>query len=238
MALPVLAIESSTPTASVALVREGDVVAEDVFQGHMTLAEQLAPRIGDLLARAGLPLADLSGIAVSLGPGSFTGLRIGVATAKAIAHATGIPLVGVPTADAVAESVAWAGAPRVHVVLAAWRDQFWVASYACSEGQPVADPGEPRLLPASGLVDALGQSEQLACVAGTLPTSLREAIRDSLGHRLILPPASVSRPRASMVAALAQARLSQGAYGEIHALRPLYYRRSQAELTKGVDLGL
>jgi len=103
-----LGIETSTPTASIALMDDENLIAEVLFSGQMNLAEQLAPRIKELLAHEGVRLAGLDGIAVSLGPGSFTGLRIGVATAKALAHAVGLPLVGVPTADAVAEAIGWA----------------------------------------------------------------------------------------------------------------------------------
>jgi len=233
-----LGIETSTPTASIALMDDESLIAEVLFSGQMNLAEQLAPRIKELLVHEGVRLAGLDGIAVSLGPGSFTGLRIGVATAKALAHAVGLPLVGVPTADAVAEAIGWDGAALIHVVLPAWRSRYWLASYLRgADGLPTSI-GEPRLVDLSSLIKALEASDSKTLVAGTVPASARDKVGFDFGDQVAFAPAFLSIPRASMVAASARNRLACTERTSPHSLKPLYYRLSQAELSKGVDLGL
>lgn len=235
----VLGIETSTPAASVGLMDDENLIAEVVFSGQMNLAEQLAPRIEELLAREGIRLTDMDGIAVSLGPGSFTGLRIGVATAKTLAHAVGLPIVGIPTADAVAEALAWSGAELIHVVLPAWRDRYWLASYLREADGCPKRIEEPRLVESSRLVDRLDEaSHSKTLVAGTVPASAKDEVGSKFGDQTSFAPGFLSIPRASMVAASARSRLAYAKQTNPHSLKPLYYRLSQAELSKGVDLGL
>jgi tRNA threonylcarbamoyladenosine biosynthesis protein TsaB len=111
----ILGIDTATVAASVALVEDGKLIAEEIQSNtskssdgrpRRNHAEIVLPLIQSILTRAGVAAADLSGIAVSIGPGSFTGLRIGLATAKGIAYECGLPLVGVSTLHANAARVA------------------------------------------------------------------------------------------------------------------------------------
>jgi len=110
----VLGIDTALPTASVALIQDGELLAEEIhggrnqgggFQPLGNHAEVVLPLIESLLEKAQITVQQLSGIAVSIGPGSFTGLRIGLATAKGIAYESGLPLVGVSTLHANAARV-------------------------------------------------------------------------------------------------------------------------------------
>ena len=102
----ILNIETSADLCSVALARGGTVVASLSGEGERDHSRVLTVLIGDLLRKAGIPMAELEAVAVSEGPGSYTGLRIGVSVAKGIAYARQIPLIAVPTLDALAVSVA------------------------------------------------------------------------------------------------------------------------------------
>ena len=98
----VLGIESSTTQGGVAIVGEDRVLCETILNVEVTHSERLLPAVDRALGEARISLEALGGIAVSIGPGSFTGLRIGLSTAKGLAYATGLPLVGVPTLEAMA----------------------------------------------------------------------------------------------------------------------------------------
>lgn len=100
--MPVLALETATLVSGVALATESALLAEWKLETTKTHSELLLPHIEMLLQAAQVEKQQLQAVAVSLGPGSFTGLRIGLATAKALAYALGIPLIGVPTLEALA----------------------------------------------------------------------------------------------------------------------------------------
>jgi tRNA threonylcarbamoyladenosine biosynthesis protein TsaB len=109
--LTLLAIETATDTVGVALLRDDGGVAERVHEGGRAHAELLAPSIEEVCVVSGCTVADLEAIAVDIGPGLFTGLRVGVATAKALAQALGIGVLGVTSLDVLA-AAALDGAPR------------------------------------------------------------------------------------------------------------------------------
>ena len=98
----VLGIETSSRHGGVAIIGEDRVLCEAVLSVEVTHSERLLPAVDRALDEARITLEGLGGIAVSIGPGSFTGLRIGLSTAKGLAYATGLPLVGVPTLEAMA----------------------------------------------------------------------------------------------------------------------------------------
>ena len=110
-----LAIETSCLASSVALLHEGVLKAEVTVQARLTHSEQLMPHIADMLTKAAVSKKDVDGVAVSVGPGSFTGLRIGLATAKGLAFAWKVPLVGVETP----RSLAWNFVDSAYAVLVA-----------------------------------------------------------------------------------------------------------------------
>ncbi len=103
----ILAIETSTDVCSVAIHHQGQLIANLEAQEAYSHAEKLAPMIDELLQGAKLPPSELSAIAVSAGPGSYTGLRIGTATAKGLCYALNIPLIAVSTLESMLESVAF-----------------------------------------------------------------------------------------------------------------------------------
>jgi tRNA threonylcarbamoyladenosine biosynthesis protein TsaB len=176
-----LALETATPTCGVALLRTGDeadgsatVVAEAHLHRPRVHGARLAPLVRDVLAHAEASPAALDAVAVSEGPGSFTGLRIGVSTAKGLAWAAGAALVGVPTLEALAATLAPVAAPgdRLVAALDARRDDVYAAAFrrpptaaapdddapdddAPDDDAPTDRPLAPLAAPAALPVDAL-----------------------------------------------------------------------------------
>jgi tRNA threonylcarbamoyladenosine biosynthesis protein TsaB len=135
----ILAIETSGHAGSVALGEDGRVVAAREISGDRKTARMLAPAIREVLAEVGWQPRDVGLVAVGIGPGSFTGLRLGVTTAKAFAYAVGAEILGLDTREILAAGVS-ADAPRVHTVLDAQRGELFVGRLVAAE------PGGPRTL--------------------------------------------------------------------------------------------
>src|SRR5438874_834225 len=129
----VLGIETSTPQASVAIGSEQGVIASAMVSRGAGHNEFLLPAIGFCLKESGLGYASLGGVAVSLGPGLFTGMRVGIATAKAIAQSLSVPICGMASLDLVAYDVRHSS-KTICVALDARRDEVFNAFYRSSPG--------------------------------------------------------------------------------------------------------
>lgn len=223
--MTILALDTSSLVSSVALVNPTTLLAELTIQIRKTHSEQLMPHIAQLLEFAGIKPNELEAIAVSIGPGSFTGLRIGLATAKAIAYAQDKPLVGVPTLDALAYSCTVPGV-MVMPLLDAQKDNVYYAVYRWQGNtletiEPAAvgniDETLARLCAASVPVLTMGEAAvQYADKLKTYPG-------------LIAAPPHLTIPRAANVGMLAVQMLSQGIQHNVMELEPVYIRRSEAE---------
>lgn len=209
-----LGLDTATAACTVALVADGTVLAEQTElepRGHATRLMALVAAVCDA---AGRPRTDLTGIACGVGPGSFTGLRIGLATAKALALALDLPCAGVGTLAAMAHGVPGLCAP----LLDARRGEVYAGLYR--DGAEVL---APRLLP---LADWLAE---LAALRAGAPVTFAGDVDTAL-----LPPwgrpAAVLLPRGSAVALLGEGLLRRGQGVAPEALNPLYMRRSAAEV--------
>lgn len=234
--MDLLALETSGPTSSVALMRDGAIVAERSFPSRMTLNQRLADEVAAL---AGIPLADagLDAIAVGIGPGSFTGVRMGVALAKAIAHALQLPLTGVSAPEAIVAGLSAAAGTAVCVLQRARADTVYVTAVEVGEGGLPVEVGETRVLT---LAQALAAAEEALrrapmIVAGNAVPEHAEQIAR------LLPDARLADEehalaRAAMVGRVAAMR--PGSLEAAFALTPRYVSLSQAEREFGVDLGL
>jgi tRNA threonylcarbamoyladenosine biosynthesis protein TsaB len=216
----VLALDTTTSSGSCALARDGRVVCEQVNDAPNAHAEHLPGDLMSLLERAGVTLAEIDLFAVATGPGSFTGLRIGIATMQGLAFAEGKPLVGVSGFDALARL---AGPVRTATWVDAWRGEVFAALY--EDGREVEAPivGRPELL-----LEALRTRHTLFIGDGARAHA--ETIRRTLGEaaRIAEPPAP---PLAGTIAILAgEAPIT--ADHSPHAIRPLYIRRTDAELSR------
>lgn len=190
----ILAFDTATAACSVVVRAAGATLArrsERLGRGH---AERLLPMIEEAMAEAGLDYAALDGLAVTVGPGTFTGVRIGLATARGFALATGLPLVGVTTLEAMA--AAHGGAAPVAAVLGAGRDRVYLQVFG-ADGGPVGPPE------AVTMADAAALLPRGARVVGDVAERLAALVDDAV--------AVAALPDAETVAAIAVGRLAAGA---------------------------
>ena len=222
-------METSTLTGAAALLEGDTVVAECRLSVALTHSERLLPAVDHLLRAAGRALADVDALAVALGPGSFTGLRIGVSTMKSLAYATGKPLVGVPTLDALAWTLPFAVHP-VCPILDAKKGEVYAALYRTGAGR-LERLWETQALAPERLAAALAAEVRGPVVfLGDGVAPFAPLLRRLLGEDARLVPPANRLPSAATVAELGQAALERGESADPAALTPLYLRRSEAEL--------
>jgi tRNA threonylcarbamoyladenosine biosynthesis protein TsaB len=223
-----LAVETSCGTASVALLRGEDLLAEEQAAAGRSGAESLLPCVDTALRRAGLALEEVQAFAISIGPGSFTGLRVGVATLKGLAFGKELPIAPVPSLAVLARAALDARDPVVSLVDAR-RGELYAAAYrlegagrepvACEPAEGVYTPEQlaPRLPPACVLV-------------GEGVTLCGERIRALARSDVRLGPAA--EPRARDVGVLGARRVARGETVAAAVLVPRYVRRAEAEVKR------
>ncbi len=222
--MKLLGVESATLSGGVALLDGDRLLGEITLNIAITHSERLMSAVDRLLADCGLAPADLDGLAVSVGPGSFTGLRVGIATVKALAMALDLPVAAVPTLDALASRLPFADA-AVCPILDARKGEVYLSLYRWRDGGMARE------------WDYLALPPELAAARLDAPVILLgdgiEACRpwlDRLGAEARVAPAAQRMPSAASVAGLGRAALSAGAGVGADSLAPLYLRPSEAEL--------
>lgn len=224
----VLGIESSTPVASVAIVSAEKLLGEITLNIGLTHSEQLLPIIDELLNKTKVSRHDLEGIAVASGPGSFTGLRIGMATAKGLAQGLDIPLVSVPTLLALA--YLQIGRPGlVCPMLNARRDEVYTAlfRFASEQKYELVEPYQavdPRLW-----AEKLHEYKEPVLLCGDGAIAYADLWQEAEGNTFWILPAQLLTVRGASVAWLGKERLARGEHDDLFALKPLYIRSSEAQ---------
>jgi tRNA threonylcarbamoyladenosine biosynthesis protein TsaB len=220
----ILAIETATLTGGAALLDGDRVLAESTLSVALTHSERLMPAVDRLLEDCGWTARHLEGLAVSIGPGSFTGLRVGLATVKGLALALELPVAPVPTLDALAWTLPFAGAP-VCPMLDARKGEVYLSLYRWTDGGMVREwdylalPPEAAVARLSPPVIVLGD--------GVLPC--RPFLR-GLGEGVRLAPPARRLPSPAVVGQLGHQILAAGAGVSPDGLGPLYFRPSEAEV--------
>ena len=217
-----LAFESSAKAASVALVRDGRLVSQYSQCSGLTHSRTLLPMAEDLLKNAELRLQDVDLFAVAHGPGSFTGIRIGVSTVKGLAWACDKPCVGVSTLEA----MAWHGLAAgglICPVMDARRSQVYTALFRVEEGQPLRLT-EDRPLSLEELGDRLRERGEVPFLVGD-GAALTAAWLEKAGLPFRMAPENLLWQSAWGVAMAARDKQP----GDSQSLLPVYLRLSQAE---------
>lgn len=223
----VLGIDTATLACSVALATEEKLIAEYTLQVKKTHSERLLPLIDNLLRDSGFKPRDLEGIAVAVGPGSFTGLRIGVATARALGQVLGARLAGVSTLAALScQGAAFGG--LVVPILDARRSQVYAAAF--KGGFPPERVLDDQAVSLAQLLEWLQQKGQPALFVGDAVRAHRETIASHLGSLAFFPPPEGEHNRAAWVARLGIEELRAGKGKTYLELLPKYIRRSEAEV--------
>ncbi len=209
----ILGIETSTRAASVAVISDGKILAESLRESPQSFSETLMPQVEEVIKISGT-FENLDAVAVSIGPGSFTGLRIGLATAKALAYAWGIKIIGVPTLLAMSYNF-----PNAKVVplIDAQKNRAYYQLF-----EDFLSLTDLKIEPIDKIVNEVGNLAGDFLLCG----DVLHKIKVPLPPNVKLAPSHLRMPRASAVAICA-ADLNK--FDNVMNLEPLYIRRSEAE---------
>jgi tRNA threonylcarbamoyladenosine biosynthesis protein TsaB len=232
----VLAIETATDRASVALVEDGRERAAWRDDTSQDLCRRLAAEVGAVVARASTGFSRLDLVVAGLGPGSFTSLRIGLATAKAIALAHDLPLVGVSSLAA----MAWQMTPDLRSLLCpaldARRGDLYAAVYRAGPTGLEQIKAEFIARPEELAAVLAGLGEPITMVGQLPPTAIAQL--EQMGGERVSVLAAPILPEAVAVAELGRRRFEAHGPDDLPGLRPIYLRKSYAEEEFGIDLKL
>lgn len=225
-----LAVETATVTASCAVVEDGRVLGELNTSHAKTHSQQLVPMIQSLLELLDLKTDQIDLFAASIGPGSFTGLRIGIVTVKGMAFALKKPVCGVPTLDALAYSVNdFDGV--VCPMLDARNSQVYTAVYRKNNGQ-FSRISDYLAIPAAELAGMLADYREEVLILGDGAPLHYETIKNMVQQPVWQADKALFLPRAACSALLAEKQVQSGNVSSPFELKPFYLRKSQAERMK------
>ena len=213
----VLGIETSTRAAGVALISDDRILAEISQESKLYHSENLLPQIEKVLRIANVEKVDA--VAVSIGPGSFTGLRIGLAAAKALSYAWQIKIIGVPTLHALAAHFPKSSA-MILPLIDAQKNSAYVQPF--KNLQPIE---EITVRSITEILDAAGQSNDEIILCGDVLGKIK-----TLPDNVTFAPINLRMPRAVNVALCGKILIDEGQVSNVMDLEPLYLRRSEAEI--------
>ena len=230
----ILAVDTSGPVAGVAVLRDGEVAYEGAAVNKLTHSVNLMPMIEEALGRAGLDVSAIDLYACVTGPGSFTGVRIGVSAVKGMAHGAGKPCVGVDALEALAGGVCM-NDMLLCPIQDARAGQVYGAAFL---------PGMPPVRVLDNMAEKLPAfiekalevaGDRKLCFIGDGVKTYRNAIVDLLGERAVFAPAHMSYLRPASAAVLAYEH--QADQVDYLTLMPVYLRAPQAERERARKLG-
>ncbi len=221
--MKILSVDTSSNVASVAITDDEKLICEITVNTKKTHSQTLMPMIDSALKQSELEISDIDLIVSANGPGSFTGLRIGVSAVKGIAHAANIPVVGVSILEAMAYNLAFCEY-IISPIMDARRNQVYNALYEW-ENDELAEIEEPRALSIEELTKELLEMDKKVVFLGDGVSVHKEFIKEKMGDMAVFAPVSASEQRASGLAAAAKNKKAVSCY----ELAPIYLRKPQAE---------
>ena len=222
-----LALETSTAAGSTALVDDDKILAESVETGGLTHSKTMLPSVRRLLDQTGMNVKDLDLIVVTVGPGSFTGLRIGLSAAKGLAWAAGKPLVGVPSLDTLARNLP----PAPHQfcpMIDARKGEVYAALYKHNPDKTVCRLTDFGAFKPDRLASLIREK---TIFFGDGARTWGGVLSKALGPRYLRADEDLDFPRASTAARLGMSLLTEGAESDPALILPIYIRPSEAELS-------
>ena len=234
-AMKILAIDSSGLVASVAVVEDDRLTGEYTIDHKKTHSQTLLPMIDALRQMIELDMSSLDAIAVAAGPGSFTGLRIGSATAKGLGLALSVPLIAVPTVDAIAYTL-YGASGRICPLMDARRNQTYTGIYRFSDDGGFEVLREQCAVDISEIIGDVNGSDEPVIFLGDGVPVFRDTIEASCRAPYRFAPAGWNRQRGAAVAALGRIYYDEGRTISAADFRPIYLRLSQAERER-IDAG-
>lgn len=214
-----LAVDTSTQMMGISLITEYDVKSEVMWTTDRYHTVELAPAVEKILRRIGATSKDLTALGIAQGPGSFTGLRIGMALIKGLAYARQLPIMAVPTLDITAACCPPGEVENLVAVLQAGRSRIAAGWYQAVQGGWVP-VGEPENLTEEGLLEKISAPTVLT---GEISESLRGAVGEFEDVSCSSVVQSVRRP--AVLASLAWGKWEEGSVSEPETLAPLYLSR-------------
>jgi tRNA threonylcarbamoyladenosine biosynthesis protein TsaB len=223
-----IGIDTATPVTSVAVGSEAGALASIAVRNDRAHAELLIPMVREALDRAGIGGSELSGIAVGTGPGLFTGLRVGVSSAKALAQAWGLPMVAVPSLDVLAFGCRHAGR-LVCAAIDGRRGELFAATYRPAPGgEGVERAGEHRVVRPDDLARELADAGEPVLVCGEGALLHAETLRGA-GDSVELAGADHAAPSAEALLQIAVPRFARGEVAPPLEVTPIYLRRPDVD---------
>jgi tRNA threonylcarbamoyl adenosine modification protein YeaZ len=223
----VLSVDSSTATASCAVIEEGKLLGEVSFNDKKQHSVILMPQIDYLLKNLNLDIDDIDGFVVSSGPGSFTGLRIGTASIKGLAQGLDKPLIGISSLDCLAYNLAYTDG-IICPILDALRDNVYTALYKFAEGN-LMRLTDYMAIHIDELISIIqGQEDNKVCFIGDGISKFKEKLENSFKY-VYFSPAHLNLPRASSLGELGLQKLKNSNGDDLLSFSPIYLRKSQAE---------
>lgn len=226
--MKILALDSSGLVASVAVVCDDELIAEYTTNYKKTHSETLLPMLDQVTKTIGLDLDTIDALAVASGPGSFTGLRIGSATAKGLGFALDKPIIPVPTLEGLAMN-AWGSLGLVVPIMDARRNQVYTGIYSFSKEGSLEIVRDQAPMGIDELVEILNLMGQIVTFLGDGVPVFAEYIEEHLECDYRFAPVSMNRQRAACIASRGASLFAEGKYETAAEHRPEYLRLSQAE---------
>lgn len=225
--MKILGIDSSGMVASVAIVQDDITIAEYTINYKKTHSETLLPMLDEIVRMTGTDLEEIDAIAVAAGPGSFTGLRIGSATAKGLALAIEKPIVAVPTCHALAYNV-FGFAGVICPIMDARRNQVYTGIYKNVDNR-LSVIMDQEAMDINELLEKLDEmAEEVIFVGDGIPV-FQGVIDENIKSKHTYAPAHINRQRAAAVATLGMQMFVEGQIEDADMHSPIYLRKSQAE---------
>src|SRR3989338_5286733 len=228
--MKILAIETSTLSGSVALLEDEQLIAESTTCIKKTHAERLLPSIKNLLDSAHTKIEDIDGFALTIGPGSFTGLRIGLSTIKGLSWSLNKPVVGVSTLEALAMNLPYSDKP-VCPMLDARKKEVYAAVYKCNVTQGISL--EPIcIMPDTAISpdNLINKIKEPTIFLGDGIKVYGNLIKDMLKDTAVIAPAHLWQIKASNIGLLAWKKFKSGNIESPESIRLNYLRPSESEI--------
>ncbi len=229
--MKILSIESSGQVASVAIASEDKILGEYSINHKKTHSETLLPMVDEVVRMTETKLEEIDAIAISKGPGSFTGLRIGSATAKGLGLALDKPIIPVPTVDGLAYNL-WGNQSLICPLMDARRRQVYTGIYHFEGDTFVVDEAQ-KLCLIEEIVESINQKGKPAVFLGDASVLHREFIEEHATVPVSFAPADRREQSAASIALLGKVLYEQGIFESAAAHKPDYLRASQAERELG-----
>lgn len=224
--MKILGIDTSTMAANVAVLEDDKLICEYTINTKKTHSQKLMPMIENMLKLSDLDIKEIDAIAICVGPGSFTGLRIGMATAKAMAHVNNIPLIGVNSLEILGANMDLCNR-NICSILDAQRNQVYMNKYILKDDK-ITELEEISIKPIDELLEEISSSNEDWVLVGEAVYKYKEKIEEI--SNIPIPSPANNITKASTLCFVARDKmLSNDQVYNCYNINPMYIRKSQAE---------